>query len=449
VGIYLHRQFRIFNFILNFPRGFMKETVFDVIIVGAGFSGLCASYHLKRYGLSHLIFERGKIGESWLSQRWDNFRFNSTNKINVLPGEKEPDHPDRFGTVPEFVSDLRNYAVKHQLPLKENSKVISVEKPGEFFIVKVSSNDGVKDYLSRQVLVASGASNEIKIPSLAKSIAKGIKQFHTSEYKNAEQLPGGAVLVVGGAQSGIQITEDLVNAGRKVFLSTSRVGRIPRWYRGRDIFYWLKDMKFYEESAAIKDPTLLDLRPPHVAGTGNGKESLSLQSLAKKGAIILGKLKNVENVNIFVEPNAADHVKFADDFSKKIKKMIDDYITQNKISAPPPQYDGPDQEDVNAASACPIIELDLKKNNINSIIWATGFDHDQSFIKLPVFDEKGKLIHKHGIPGYPGVYFLGHPLLRSRKSTILFGIIEDVDFVVDHIYNYAKQNFSSKEASLT
>ena len=428
----------------------MKETVYDVIVVGAGYSGLCASYHLRKYGLNHIIFERGRIGESWLSQRWDNFRFNSTNKLNVLPGEKEPEHPDLFGTVPAFVSGLTNYVAKHQLPVKENSKVISIEKPGEFFIVTVSSDDGVRNYLSSQVLITSGASNEIKTPSLAKSISKDIQQFHTSKYKNAEQLPGGAVLVIGGAQSGIQITEDLVNAGRKVFLSTSMVGRIPRWYRGRDIFYWFKDIKFYDESAEeVKDPKLLDLRPPHVAGTGNGKESLSLQSLAGKGAVILGKLKNAEGETVFFEPNAADHVRFADEFSQKIKKMIDDYITQNKMSAPSPHYDEPDQEDVNASCACPITELDLKENNINTIIWSTGFDHDHSFIKLPVFDEKGKLIHKHGIPGYPGVYFLGHPWLRNRKSTILFGIIEDVDFVVDHIYNYAKQNFRTKEASVS
>ena len=119
----------------------MKETVYDVIIVGAGFSGLCASYHLKKYGLNHIIFERGRIGESWLSQRWDSFRFNSTNKLNVLPGDKEADDPEVFGTVKEFVSSLKQYVLKHQLPVAENSRVISVEKPGEFFQVTVSGNN--------------------------------------------------------------------------------------------------------------------------------------------------------------------------------------------------------------------------------------------------------------------------------------------------------------------
>src|SRR5688572_19640804 len=129
----------------------MKETVFDVIIAGAGYSGLCASYHLKKHGLSHIIFERGRIGESWLSQRWDNFRFNSTNKLNILPGDKEADEPDVFGTVTEFVSSLEQYVLTHRLPVAENSKVISVEKPGEFFQVTVSSNNIVKNYFCKQL----------------------------------------------------------------------------------------------------------------------------------------------------------------------------------------------------------------------------------------------------------------------------------------------------------
>src|SRR5688572_1204712 len=128
----------------------MKETVYDVIIVGAGYSGLCASYHLKKYGLDHIIFERGRIGESWRSQRWDSFHFNSTNKLNVLPGEKEPDDPDRFGMVPQFVASLEQYVSKHQLPVKEDSNVISVEKNREVFQITVSSNKAIKDYYSRQ-----------------------------------------------------------------------------------------------------------------------------------------------------------------------------------------------------------------------------------------------------------------------------------------------------------
>ena len=429
----------------------MKETTYDVVVIGAGYSGLCASYHIKKYKLTHIVFERGRIGESWRSQRWENFRFNSTNKLNGLPGEKISDDPDSFGTASAFISTLEDYVSKHQLPVEENSKVVSIEKPGEFFIVSVPSNNNIKKYSCRQVLIASGAANEIRIPPLANDISKSIRSLHTGEYKNADELPPGPVLVVGGAQSGIQIAEDLLNEGRKVYLSTSEVGRIPRWYRGKDIFYWVKECKFYEVKAEeLEDPKMLELRPPHVAGTSiTGRESLSLQSLAKRGAIILGKMYKADEHEVFFEDNAAAHVKFADEFSNKIKKMIDDHIIQNNLSAPAPHYDEADIPDVNAACVSTITSLDLKENNIGSVIWATGFSVDHSYIKLPVFDDHGKLKHKDGIPDFPGLYFLGYPWLRSRQSPILFGIIEDVDFVVNHLYNFHKINSTSSKAAIS
>jgi putative flavoprotein involved in K+ transport len=416
--------------------------LYEVIVVGAGFAGLCAGHFLKKKGFEPIIFERGKIGESWRSQRWDSFRFNSTNKLNLLPGESECGDPDGFGTAPAFVHKLEAYVSLNALPVHENSNVISIERSGDDFHVKVLSNGVIENYFSKQVLIASGACNEIIIPSLAKDVPTEIKQFHTSEYKNEKQLPGGAVLVVGGAQSGIQVTEDLVNAGRKVFFATSKVGRIPRWYRGQDIFYWVKDAKFYDIKAAeIEDPNLLDLKPPHVSGTGDGKTTLSLQSLAKRGVIILGKLDKFEGVNAFFASNAAEHVRFADEFSQKIKKAIDEYIEKNKLTAPSPHFDEADQPDINEDCASLVTSLNLKDMNIHTIIWATGFDYDLGYIKLPVLDEKKKLIHNEGLSDIPGLYFLGYPWMRSRKSPILFGIIEDAEYIANKLYEYAKVNF--------
>ena len=417
---------------------------YEVIVVGAGYAGICASYYLKKWGLDHIIFERGKIGESWRSQRWDNFRFNSTNKLNLLPGVKECEDPDGFGTAPDFVHALERYVSTNDLPVKENTKVIAIERPRDNFQVRVLSNGKIEDYFSKQILIASGASNENIIPSLTKEVPRDIKQFHTSEYKNEKQLPKGDVLVVGGAQSGIQITEDLLNANRKVFFSTSKVGRIPRWYRGQDIFYWIKDAKLYDVKAEeIKDPKLLDLKPPHVSGTGDGKTALSLQSIAKRGAIILGKLEKFDEVSAFFASNAPDHIRFADDFSQKLKKIIDEHIEKNKLAAPAPHYDEADLPDINARCASLITSLNLKEENINTIIWATGFDHDLSYIKLPVVDKKRKLIHNEGLAPIPGLYFLGYPWMRSRKSPILFGIIEDAEYIVDRLYEYAKTNLLS------
>jgi putative flavoprotein involved in K+ transport len=417
----------------------MKNTMLDVIVVGAGFSGLSASYYLKKYRLNHIVFERGKIGESWRSQRWDTFRMNTTNKLNVLPDIKcRAENADAFDSARGFISSLEQYVTTYRLPVSGNSKVISIEKTGEFFHATVLSNDTVENYSSKQVIIASGVANEIKIPSFAKNISKDIKQLHTSEYRNPGQLADGAVLVVGSAQSGCQITEDLLAAGRKVFLSTSMVGRIPRWYRGKDIFYWVVDAKFYDIRAEeIEDPKMLEVRPPQVSGTGSGKDTVSLQSLAKKGAVILGKMDSANGQNVFFQTNAAMHIKFADEFSQKIKNSIDEFIIKNQLSVPAPHEDEADIPDTEARCASSITSLNLRENNINSIIWSTGFDADFSYIKLPMFDDGGKLKQNNGIPTIPGLYFLGYPWLRSRKSVILFGIIEDAEFIAVKVYNYS------------
>jgi putative flavoprotein involved in K+ transport len=427
----------------------MNEQMFDVIIVGGGYAGLAASYHLKKYGVDHLVFERGRIGESWRSQRWDSFRTNSTNKLNVLPGQEWADKStaDSFATITDLVSSFEEYSSSHQLPILQNANVISVEKHGDFFHVVVSSNDVCTNYLCKQILVASGAANKIKLPELYKNVSPDIRQFHTSQYRNAAALPKGAVLVVGSAQSGCQITEDLLDAGKQVYLSTSKVGRFPRWYRGKDIFYWLVDTKFYDTKADdVDDPNLFDARPPQISGTGTGKHSLSLQSLARKGGIILGRLENIDRYNLSFQPNAIDHVKYADSYSQNIKDMIDDFIVANHLSAPPAHHDEADVADIDAKCATTITALDLRENNITSIVWSTGFDADLSYIKLPIFGTNGKLMHKDGIPDYPGLYFIGYPWLRSRKSTILFGIIDDAEFIVAKMLADLKQ--SHQPASL-
>lgn len=429
----------------------MNDDVVDVIIVGAGFAGLSASYYLKQLGLSHIVFERGRIGESWRSQRWDSFRMNSTNKLNVLPGVTWYDEgtADAFSSAADLVLSFEQYASNHQLPVAENSKVVSIEKPSDFFQVTVLSGGDVRNYQCRQVLIASGIANEIKWPAFSKSIARNVCQLHTSQYRNAGQLPGGAVLVVGGAQSGCQMAEDLLIAGRNVFLSTSMVGRFPRWYRGKDIFDWLIAIKYFEIKAEeVEDAKIFDARNPQISGVGDGRNSLSLQSLAKNGATILGKMDHAEEHNLYFQSNAAMHVKYADEFSAKIKTMIDDFIIANNLPAPAPHYDEADIADVAADCASSITSINVEENKISTIIWSTGFNVDLSYIKLPVFSQEGKLIHKDGIAAIPGLHFLGYPWLLNRQSAIIFGIRDDVKFIIDRINNYSKEHSQSNRVAV-
>lgn len=420
----------------------MPNSHYDVIVVGAGHAGLGISYHLKKHGLSHVVFERGKVGESWRSQRWDSFTINTPTWSNMLPGESSNGgDPDGFYLRNEFVSCLENYASKHQLPVLENTKVVSLDSSDNHgkFCVKASSNGDINEYYCNHVVVASGIMNEKIVPSASANISGDIFQLHASEYRNPSQLPEGAVLVVGSAQSGVQITEDLIGAGRKVYLSTSKVPRAPRRYRGKDMVYWFIKTGFWDVTPKdVTDPQIFQTRNPQISGVGFRGHTVSLQWLHKKGVEILGRFDNANGNTVYLQPNAADHVKLADEFSNKFKAMVDEAIEKNSMDAPPPEEDEADIPDPTASCASNVTELNLKENNINTVIWTTGFGADFSWIKLPVIDEKGNPKYVDGISDIDGLYFLGFPWLRKRKSGTIHGVLEDAEFIADKIINNYK-----------
>lgn len=418
----------------------MNNSVLDVIVAGAGQAGLSASYFLKKYGLSHIVFECGKIGESWRSQRWNSFVLNSANKLNVLPGDSyKGNDPDGFCPAGTFVSSLEEYAETFQLPVSENTKIISVEKDEEsgLFKINVLKNNNIGNYYCRQVIIASGAQNKKKLPAFAGSISSHIKQLPAGEYRSAGELPDGAVLVVGSAQSGCQVAEDLIDAGRKVYLSTSMVPRVPRRYRGKDVLDWLLEMKFFDVwKEETTDPAMLQMKAPQMTGKGDGTKTISIQALAKKGATILGKMENANEEDLCFQPNAVMHVKFADGFSGKVKSTIDEFILANQLAAPAPEFDAADIADADTSCASQITLLKAKENNISTIIWATGFKGDFSYIKLPVFDSNGHPKHQNGISDTKGLYFLGFPWLRSLKSALIHGIKDDAEFICEKVYHH-------------
>jgi putative flavoprotein involved in K+ transport len=409
----------------------------DVIVIGAGHAGLSISYHLKKLQLSHIVFEKGRIGDTWLNQRWNSFKLNTPNKFNSLPGQENGfSDEEGFSSASEFVTFLEGYSKRFQLPVVEECEVLSVDLiPGsKIFSVCVSEKGNKKYYQSKQIVVASGGQNKKSIPSFAKNISPGITQLYSGEYRNASLLPEGAVLVVGTAQSGVQIAEDLINDGREVFVSTSQVARVPRRYRGKDIVEWLFQTGFYDlRTAEVTDPGILKTRQPQISNVGKRGHTISLQGLARNGAVILGKTENTDGSNVYFQPNAAANIRFADDFSKKIKIMIDEFIQKSELYAPPPEIDTDDDPDEAAACASSITSLNLKENNINSIIWTTGFIGDFSYLKLPVFNENGTLVHHEGISDIEGLYFLGLPWLRKRKSGIIYGIGEDAEFIAEKL----------------
>lgn len=421
----------------------MYSNFFEAIVVGAGHAGLSASYYLKRLKIPHIVFERGKIGESWRSQRWDSFALNTSNRITLLPGDTYTgDEPDCFPSAKEFAYSLEAYASKFKLPVKEHATVINISRQlgEENFIVTISENNLIKTYHSRQIIICSGNQNAKKLPAFTNNISTDIKQLHASEYRNASSLPDGAVLVVGSAQSGCQITEDLLDAGKKVYLSTCAVARIPRRYRGTDIMDWLIKVGFFDmKTADVTDPRMFYMPAPQVSGTGKYGHTVSLQHLARMGTVILGRMESADRENAFFMSNAREHVKFADEFSKKVKDMIDEFILKNHLVFPAPSEDLADIPDPEAAWVSNAESINFKENNIRSIIWTTGFGKDFSYVDLPVFDKQGNPSHNEGVSTVEGLYFLGLPWLRMRKSGVIYGIKEDAEHISHKVHQYSKE----------
>jgi putative flavoprotein involved in K+ transport len=413
-------------------------TILDAVIVGGGQAGLGVSYFLQQNGNSHILFEQGRIGESWLSGRWDSFQLNTPNLRNVLPGlPYDGPEADGFWRTDKLVDYFQGYVHRFQLPVRTGVTVTSVERAGdqEGFIVKTKSRDQAEETVaSRSVVLAAGIQRIPKYPAMRSKLPDEIIQLHTSEYRNPESLPPGAVVVVGGGQSGCQITQDLLSAGRTVCLCTSKVGRVPRRYRGRDLVEWWVDTKFWDVTYdSLPDKSISRAAQPQISGIGRYGHTLSLQYLASRGAVILGRLLDVESGTLILGDDAAAYVHYADEFSQRVKNDIDAYLERMNITPPPLEDDPADIPDVEAECVSPLRQLNLHEADVSAVIWATGFTGDFSWIHLPVFDDENKPIHKRGISPERGLYFVGFPWLNSRKSGILYGIAEDAQFIADAI----------------
>jgi putative flavoprotein involved in K+ transport len=414
--------------------------IHDVIVIGAGHAGLSSSYFLSENKLPHIVLERGQVGESWHSQRWDSFTLNTPNHMNRLPGERNPySNPEGFLRRDEVVTKLKNYADCFQLPVQEHATATSITKlPGaDYFSVNAICDHQEKKWMCKQVVIASGAMSAPVIPSMSHCLSGTIFQLHVAQYRNASLLPEGAVMIVGGGQSGCQVAEDLVAGGRTVYLASSKVGRVPRRYRGKDVFDWLTRMKYYDVLRdTVTHPNEFTVTTPLVSGVGRRGHTISLQSLHKQGVRILGRLKKIENDTIIFDTHADEHVRCGDNFSENIKAKIDDYILQSGIPADESEEDEADQPDINASCVQLVSSFNCNDKNINTVIWTTGFTGDFSWIHLPVLTHDGEPIHHNGVSPVPGLYFIGFPWLRSRKSGILYGIKEDAAFIVSEIMKY-------------
>jgi len=419
----------------------MSRISVDVVVVGGGQGGLGTAYYLARAGLDFVVLERGRLGETWLSQRWDSFALNTPNWMNGLPGAAYGG-PDPFGfmTHAELVESFREYAERFGLPVRTGVTVTGVgpSDGGRRFLVVGETNEGERVlYETDSVVIASGILQTPRVPSVSSRIPDDVLQLHTGSYKSPDLLPDGAVLVVGGGQSGAQIVEDLCGSGRTVYFSISRVPRLPRRYRGRDFMDWWVDMGLWDVATDdVDDPTVLTTTNPLISGVGPLGHSVSYQQLARDGATLMGRLEDVMGVEIITDDKVIDYIRNADAKSEELRDKIDAFVEDRDLTAPQPDPDPGDRSLAEDEHVDYLTRLDLKEAEVSTIIWCTGFTADFSWIDLPVTEESGKPIHHNGEAPVPGIYFIGFPWLSKRKSGVVLGIDEDARHISEVILQH-------------
>jgi putative flavoprotein involved in K+ transport len=412
----------------------MNEQV-DTIIVGAGHSGLGMGYCLAQRKLNFVILEKGDaLSPAWRS-RWDSFTLVLPNWTLQLPGYVyQGDDPDGFLTKDQMIRYIEGFTTTFQPDIRFASEVKSIEKAPDSakFLIRT------KDYTfeANHVVIATGTYQMPRFPTFRQNISDEFTQLHTSEYQNPDQLPEGAVLVVGSGQSGCQIAEELYKSGRKVYLCVGGAIRLPRTYRGKDSIRWLSDMGFFDMTVdTLSSPRDKFKANPFLTGKDGG-HSLDLHQFAKDGVVLLGRMRDAQGSRILLAPTLMESLTKIDNFVAETTAKIDQYIEKNHITAEA----APAQAPLRDGYAAEVInELDLHAAGITSIIWATGYKFDYSLVKFPVFDADGYPIQTRGVSDVPGLYFVGMHFLHKRKSGLPWGIAADAAYISEHIETHARK----------
>ncbi|MBP2200000.1 MSMEG_0569 family flavin-dependent oxidoreductase [Pantoea cypripedii] len=402
----------------------MNNNHYPVVIIGGGQAGLAMSWNLTQKNIRHMVLERHQLAWAWREQRWDNFCLVTPNWQCKLPGfPYDGDDPHGFMLRDEIIDYVARYARSFNAPVREGVNVLRVEKTPQGFQLLTSA--GV--FTADQVVIAVGNYHRPRFPGIAAQLPENIMQVHSADYKSAQQLPAGEVLVVGSAQSGAQIAEDLHLAGRRVHLCVGSAPRVARFYRGRDVVDWLDDMGHYR--LTIDDhPLGEDARRKtnhYVTGRDGGRD-IDLRAFALQGMQLYGRLLGYRDGKLLTADDLKANLDGADATSQKIKDSIDVWIAEQGIDAPTEARYQPLWQPEEAAT-----HIDL--TNIAAIIWAVGFHTDFSWIDAPAFNDKGYPRHTRGVSVQPGLYFLGLPWLWTWGSGRFEGVGEDAAWLAEAI----------------
>lgn len=405
----------------------MTTEAFEVVVVGAGQAGVAMSEHLTNAGISHVVLERDRIAERWRTERWDSLVANGPAWHDRFPNlDFEGFDPDAF--VPkEAVADyFEAYAKKFKAPIRTGVEVKSVTRLSTDSGFKVETSDG--EILAKYVVAATGPFQKPAIPPVVPESAT-IHQLHSSDYHNPAQLPEGGVIVVGAGSSGVQIAADLRNSGRDVYLSVGEHDRPPRRYRGRDNVWWLGVLGKWDLATPPAGAEHVTIA---VSGFDGGR-TVDFRDLAGSGITLLGLTTSYENGVLKFADDLARNITRGDTNFLSVLNEADEFIEQNNLDLPlesEAHILGPMPD----AAVNPIRELDLAQVGITTILWATGYSLDYTWLQVPgAINDLGKPAHQRGVSSAHGIYFLGLPWLSRRGSAFIWGVWHDAKFLADQI----------------
>ncbi|MFC6298019.1 flavin-containing monooxygenase [Pseudomonas spelaei] len=409
----------------------VETTKIDTLVVGAGQAGVAMSEHLSKQGVPHLVLERSRIAERWRTGRWDSLVANGPAWHDRFPGLEFDDvSPDGFAAKERVADYFEAYARKFNAPIRTGVEVKSVERnvgrPG----FTVHTSEGVIE--ANRVVAATGPFQKPVIPAIAPQNVP-FTQIHSADYRNPAQLPEGAVLVVGAGSSGVQIADELQRAGKQVYLSVGAHDRPPRAYRNRDFCWWLGVLGEWDQAAMKPGREHVTIA---VSGAHGGK-TIDFRELAHRGMTLVGLTHSFDGAVATFQPNLVENLTRGDENYLALLEAADAYIERNGLDLP----QEPEARRVFPDPECvtqPILELDLAKAGVTTIIWATGFAVDYSWLKVDAFDASGKPQHQRGVSSEPGIYFLGLPWQSRRGSSFIWGVWHDAKHVADHIATQRK-----------
>lgn len=401
--------------------------VVDTVVIGAGQAGLACSHHLTVAGRPHVVLDRGQVGDRWRTATWTSLHLLSPNWCNGLPGApyRGPD-PDGFSSAAAFAADLGAYARSFGAPVRERTEVRVVRRRvGRF---EVLTDDG--GWSAEHVVLATGWCDRPAVPEFARDLAVDVHRLAPQDYRDPAALPSGGVLVVGASATGVQIAHELRAGGREVTLAVGNHSRLPRRYRGMDIFWWLTATGLLDRTIDEMPDPWAARREPSLQLVGRADHrSLDLAALAADGVRLVGRVTAVDGHQVRLDDDLPSTVAAADRRMTALLDRIDDHIDAHGLRG-----EVLDRGPVTKLQATSVIgDLDLHSAGIATVVWATGYRRAYPWLHLPVLDAHGELRQRRGVTPVPGLYVLGQRFQHHRNSNFVGGVGRDAAFVVRHL----------------